>query len=239
MNGPYGPLCKELDKQNNLSPEVRIRSVITMSEGLNDYTKLAGEKYFKCPVLSRYSNIENGILAQQTLSDPVNFMINRASYWIEILHPETNAPLPLGSLGKIVVTDFYNEVMPLIRYDTGDLGVIVKKRMDGMDCLVLSKIEGRKLDQIFNTKGELISSYIVYKNMWKYTEIEQYQLIQKTRAKYVFKICASEFRREAQLVQEFKEYLGDDADFEIQYVKEIPLLASGKRKKVVNEMNNA
>ncbi len=40
--------------------------------------------------------------------------------------------------------------------------------------------------------------------------------------------------REEELISEFKTYLGEDATFSIEYVSEIPLLASGKRKKIVN-----
>jgi phenylacetate-CoA ligase len=75
--------------------------------------------------------------------------------------------------------------------------------------------------------------------MWKYTEIEQYQFVQKDVRKYVFKVCVPGiFNREQELISEFKSYVGDDADFTIEYVNEIPLLQSGKRKKVVNEMLN-
>jgi phenylacetate-CoA ligase len=71
--------------------------------------------------------------------------------------------------------------------------------------------------------------------MWQYTEIRQYQLIQNGEKEYLFKINVGEtFERETQLVEEFKAYLGDDAVFQIEYVKEIPLLDSGKRRKLVN-----
>ncbi|MCX8491158.1 MAG: hypothetical protein ORN54_08830 [Cyclobacteriaceae bacterium] len=235
----FETLCKELDRGNRLDPKLKVQSIITMSEGLDDYTKQVGQKYFGCPVLSRYSNIENGILAQQTLADPINFLINRASYFIEILHIEKDEPVPNGVLGRIIVTDFFNRVMPMIRYDTGDLGVKDIRSIEGVSQDVLTRIEGRKLDQIFNTRGELISSYIVYKNMWSYTEIEQYQFVQKGKREYVFKISTpNKFEKEHQLVNEFKSYLGQDAVFKVEYVQEIPLLSSGKRKKVVNEMRN-
>lgn len=216
----------------------KVDSIITMSESLDDYTKSKGEEYFNCPVLSRYSNIENGILAQQTLTNKNNFTVNIASYYIEILNLDTTEVLPFGNLGRIIVTDYYNTAMPLIRYDTGDLGILVEIIIDGKKTLVLTHIEGRKLDRIFNTKGELISSYIVYKNMWKYTEILQYQFIQMSKKEYVFKVsCQFKFEREQELVNEFKSYLGEDADFKIEYVNEIPLLDSGKRKKVMNVSN--
>ena len=40
---------------------------------------------------------------------------------------------------------------------------------------------------------------------------------------------------EGEITKYFKKYLGDDAVIEFAYVKEIPLLSSGKRKKIVNE----
>lgn len=234
----FETLCKVLEKESTWSLKVKVASIITMSEGLNEYTKTMGQKFFNCPVLSRYSNIENGIIAQQTITNQFDFTINQASYYLEIMDMQSNKVLPHGQLGRIIVTDFFNEAMPLIRYDTGDLGIIDTRIIDGAERLVLSKIEGRKLDQIFNTKGDLISSYIVYKNMWKYTEIEQYQLIQKSKNEYIFRIAMTgDFSRENELTMEFLEYLGTDADFKIEHVKEIPLLDSGKRRKVVNEMN--
>jgi phenylacetate-CoA ligase len=231
-------LCKYLKNNNLTLSDVKINSVITMSESLDRYTQKAGEKYFGCKVLGRYSNIENGILAQQTLASSEEYVINSASYYLEIMDMEKDVVLPYGNLGRIVVTDFYNRAMPLLRYDTGDVGIMEEKFIDGSKKLVLSQIEGRKLDQIYNTKGELISSYIVYKNMWKYTEIEQYQLIQKDERKYEFKISMKgDFQREEQLIREFVSYLGKDANFKVKYVHEIPLLNSGKRKKVINKMN--
>lgn len=235
----FETLCRALDADNGPSVKLKVNSIITMSESLNEYTKVSGEKFFSCPVLSRYSNIENGIIAQQTLSERNEFVINKASYLVEILHLERDEPVPYGTLGRIVVTDFFNTAMPLIRYDTGDIGVMGERLVDGIHQLVFRKIEGRRLDQIYNTMGELISSYIVYKNMWKYTELEQYQFVQKGRTAYEIRLCTGGggFLREEELIREFKEYLGQDAVVEIKYVRDIPLLSSGKRKKVLNEMN--
>jgi phenylacetate-CoA ligase len=125
--------------------------------------------------------------------------------------------------------------LPLIRYDTGDVGILSNKSSCNFATPVLTRLEGRKLDILYDTAGNLISSYVVYKNMWKYTEIIQYQLIQEGKKEYKFKInMKGSFAREKELVREFKSYLGEDADFNVEYVSEIPLLASGKRRKIVN-----
>jgi phenylacetate-CoA ligase len=228
-------IIRYCDKIQKKSFKSEFKSIITMSEGLSVETKVKLNSLFNCPVVSRYSNLENGIIAQQLINEE-RFLINTASYFVEIMDFESDKVVSHGEKGRIVVTDLFNYGMPLIRYDTGDIGSIIKDQ-DGK--LFLSSVEGRKLDLIFDTNNQLVSSYIVYKNMWQYKEISQYQLIQVGQKEYVFKInCDSEFSREDKLIAEFKSYLGNDADFKVEYVDEIPLLDSGKRRKIVNLYKN-
>ncbi|WP_339816135.1 hypothetical protein [uncultured Imperialibacter sp.] len=227
-------VCRFLEKNYKEKVKTRVSSIITMSESLNSYVKTTLEKYFDAEVFSRYSNLENGIIAQQVPGCDQKFLVNTASYFVEILAPNEDKPVRPGELGRIVVTDLYNYAMPLIRYDTGDIGAFSAEA--GLN-LYFDKIEGRKLDVLYDTRGGIVSSYIMYKNMWKYTEILQYQLIQRDSKQYLLKVNHDgSFAREENLVKEFKSYLGADADFSVEYVSEIPLLASGKRRKLVNEM---
>lgn len=228
-------IAKYFDRTNITFNGQQVKSIISMSEGLNDYTKIKLKEKFRVQPCSRYSNIENGIIAQQTPESASDFLTNTVSYFVEIFDINENRLAIPGELGRIVVTDLYNYGMPLIRYDTGDLGSMPLDNNGKVQNNKLNRIEGRKLDTIFDTKGRIISSYIIYKNMWKYTEIAQYQLIQEEAKKYRFKINTDGvFRKEKELKGEFLKYLGEDATFEIEYVKEIPLLDSGKRRKVVN-----
>jgi phenylacetate-CoA ligase len=232
-------VCQYLDKYHPEKVKTKVSSIITMSESLNEYTRITLEKYFNTKVVSRYSNLENGIIAQQETNGNPRFLVNTASYHIEILKFDTDNPAKEGELGRIVVTDLYNYAMPMIRYDTGDIGSL-ERDVSYPACLYLSKVEGRKLDMLYDTKGSIVSSYIMYKNMWQYTDIKQYQLIQEEEKAYRFKINAdASFNREAQLVAEFKTYLGSDAHFIVEYVDEIPLLDSGKRRKLVNNYKPA
>lgn len=227
-------ICKYLSKMGKEKVNAKVSSIITMSESLNDFTRVSMEKYFGAPVFSRYSNLENGIIAQQIPGFSPKYLVNTASYHLEILKMDSDEEAKTGELGRIVVTDLFNYAMPLIRYDTGDLGAI-SSESDEYGNTFLDRVEGRKLDVLFDTKGDLVSSYIAYKNMWQYTEINQYQLIQEAEKTYVIKISMEGvFSKEQKLISEFKQYLGQDADFTIEYVREIPLLDSGKRRKIVN-----
>ena len=64
----------------------------------------------------------------------------------------------------------------------------------------------------------------------------QYQFIQTGEKEYEFILnLEEEFSREQELIEEFKGYLGLDAIIKVSYVDGIPLLNSGKRKKVINK----
>lgn len=231
----YDTICEHLNKTQPHFSNTKIRSIISMSEALTDHTKYALEKYFNCLALSRYSNRENGILSQQIPGFEKNFMLNQASYYFEVLEVLSDKPVEHGKMGRIVVTDYFNYSMPLVRYDTGDLGMMRNYNYSGKKFTVLEQIEGRRMDSVYNTEGKMISSFIFPNKLRRYSEIRQFQFIQLGPKIYTFKLSTSpEFYREKELISEFKKLLGEDATIEIRYVNEIPLLASGKRKKVVN-----
>lgn len=233
-------VCKFLDQNPNKIPtHTNLTSALSMSESLSDYTKEKFKEYFGVDLFARYSNLENGILAQQFKGGGNGYRINTASYVVEIFKMDEDVLVDAGEMGRIVITDLYNFGMPMIRYDTGDIGRFKVNESGMVDNTILEHIEGRKLDLLYDTRGQLVSSYIMYKNMWKYTEISQYQLIQSGEKDYLFKINVNDdFKRELELKDEFISYLGDDANFQIEYVTEIPLLSSGKRKKIINTYYN-
>lgn len=226
----FESLCQYLDTIASKPIDAHFQSIIAISEHLSEQTKRRMAYYFKTPVVSRYSNMENGILAQQPVNQTDHYVINWASYHVEILDLEQDIPVSFGKTGRIVVTDLFNYAMPLIRYDTGDLGVmaIVDK------IPVLKRIEGRASDIIYNTKGALVSSFMMI-DACNFTGIHQIQLIQKSKNGYKIKLNVSKaFSRQKELITNFKSYLGKDAEIDIVYVREIPLLRSGKRKITIN-----
>ena len=225
----YELICKYLDKTKSKPVNSHVKSIIAMSEGVNKYTKESMYKYFNAHVVSRYSNSENGIIAQQK-PESNSFTINWASFYVEIFKLDEDILAKKGEAGRIVVTDLYNYAIPLIRYDTGDVGTIDYT----VTPPVLKNVEGRKTDIIYNTKGEIVSSFIIT-NVVEYKGVIQGQLIQESQKAYALKLnVTNTFEQEVDVINEFKGYLGNDAEIKISYVDEIPLLASGKRKATIN-----
>ncbi len=234
----YELICQYLDRTDVQLGDLNIRSIIANSEYLNAYTKTTMSKHFNAPVLSRYSSEEIGIVAHQTLQFPDQFKINHASYYVELLDLEQDVPVKEGEFGRIVVTDFFNHAMPIIRYDTGDIAKMIK---DENGVINFEKIEGRKMDLIYDTKGQIISSFVVYTKFYEYYRLlKQYQFIQKGEKDYQVKLnLHNGFPHEQELIDSIKNDFGNDANVEIEYVDEIPTLPSGKRKKVVNNFHIA
>ncbi|MDT0558741.1 CoF synthetase [Ichthyenterobacterium sp. W332] len=227
-------IAQYLERNNLNDHNLGINCIIANSEYLNAYTKNTLNKHLDIPVLSRYSSEEIGMIAQQTLSSTESFKVNHASYHLEILAMDSDNHVAPGEFGRIVVTDLFNYAMPIIRYDTGD---IARYKLDDDGVMEFDQIEGRKMDLIYDTKGNIISSFVVYTKFYKYYKLlQQYQFIQQGQKSYEIKlnIHDDDFPFEKDLIADIKSDFGDDAEITLTYVDEIPPLSSGKRRKVVN-----
>ncbi|WP_418501184.1 CoF synthetase [Flagellimonas sp.] len=221
-------ICDYLDSIDSKPIDCNVKSIIGMSEGLSYHVRSRMWYYFDAPMVSRYSNFENGILAQQKTNSDY-FAINWASYIIEILDFGSNKPVKNGKLGRIVVTDLFNRAVPMIRYDTGDVGAM--EIVDDHPFPVLKTVEGRKSDILLSTHGTMISPFAFMGIIPKYPEAKQIQFIQTDASTYTIKINIDvPFYQEQELVKSFKSHVGHDAEINIEYVSEIPLLNSKKRK---------
>lgn len=213
-----------------------IKCIISIGEGIRNQTIEKLEKQLKTKVLSRYSNLENGILSFQMPNTDRLFQINWASYFIEILHLERDEPVPYGELGRVVVTDLFNYAMPFIRYDTGDLAIMSVDHKFFNGAPAFSRVDGRRMDVLYNTSGLPISSFIVF-HLEEYEGIRQFQLIQEGEKEYVFKLNTIEnFNNESEIHNLFIKYFGEGAQIRFEYVDNIPLLSSGKRRITVNNV---
>lgn len=213
-----------LEKGDNPSM-FNVDIVISGSEILKETARANLKKVFGCPVVSRYSNQENGILAQELINKDY-FIINNANYNIEFLKLDSDEEAEYGELARIVVTDLFNHAIPMIRYDTGDLAIVEKNEKYGE---VITSVEGRKRDFIYDVDDKPLSPSVVSVNMWGFDKIKQYQLIQEDKGKYTLKLNGAEgIYDEEEIINMFKSFLGKEANIDILHVEGIPLLKSGK-----------
>lgn len=232
-------IAQYLEKNNLFLKDLSITSAVANSEYLNPYTKTTLGKHLNTSVLSRYSSEEIGIIAQQTMDSTTSFVINQASYHVELLNLENDNPAQQGEFGRIVVTDLFNYAMPIIRYDTGDIAKFGISKSGDME---LTQIEGRQMDIIYDSTGNMLSGFVIYTKFYKYYHLlKQYQFIQQDEKEYEVKLNLqnTSFEFESELIKDIKSDFGDDATVTITYVDEIPALASGKRRKVINNFKKS
>jgi phenylacetate-CoA ligase len=216
------------------TPEIyNIKTIIGFGEAFPKRAHEKLKKVFNCIVVSLYSNQENGMLAQECVENK-EFHVNSASYYIELLKMDSDDPVSVGEPGRIVVTDLFNHAMPLIRYDTGDIGILKGEAECGWHSQVLSSVQGQMADLIYDTRGQKKSPYNVSVLMWPFDKLLQYQFIQERATQYILRLNGAQGHYEdAAFVEVFKDFLGQDAEIIIEHVDEIPVLASGKRKEIV------
>lgn len=227
--------------KNSVDISVRVKCCLIMSESISTEIRNFMSEHLECPVLSRYSNSENGFLAHQFEMESTDYLVNTASYHIELLDFEKDTPVRAGEPGRVVVTDFFNFAVPFIRYDTGDIAVLDKKIVDGHSVPVFKRIEGRKLDFIHNSSGELISPHTIDYGVRQTPGLIQFQLIQTGVKHYTLKLLVKDrdVVDEDLVIENMRKYLGQDAEIDVHHVEELPVLSSGKRKIVVNEMSRS
>lgn len=228
---------KDYFVKNNVQKleKCNVKCAISGSDMLFDETRaVISDVFGNIPVISRYSNEENGVIGQDEGLNNV-FAINEADYIVEILDDNGNH-LPDGSLGRIVVTDLFNFAMPMIRYDTGDMGAVQIFDINGRKKKCICQFGGRRADVIYDTNGIPLSPHAPSNAMWDFPDVTQFQLIQKDKNVYTLKLNVPDsFDRENELKASLLKVLGGDALIQIEKVDEIPVLSSGKRRYIINE----
>lgn len=236
-------LANYIHKTNIKIPSVKV--IIAGSEALHDDVRAKVKANIGCEIISQYANEEIGILAQEaipTLESDNKMYLNHASCVFEILKLDEDKPAEFGEPGRIVVSDLYNHAFPMLRYDTGDVGVMLPPDEKSKGWPVLGKIYGRIFDIIYSTNGEVIYPLTIGRILKNYDKILQWQFIQKGAKDYLIKVIADKdivlTDYLAGAIISLKESFGDSAEIKLEHVDGIPVLASGKRKPVVNEWKN-
>ena len=224
-------------KRRGLNYDCNIDGMISSSELLFDDTRAMMEEAFKCKLVSRYSNQENGVIGQDYNENNV-FLINEGHYIVEVLEFSVDNTAEEGKIGRIVITDLYNYAMPMIRYDTGDIGSITFVEQNGIKKRAINNFSGRKIDLVFDSAGNPLSPHQISVTLRFFSELKQFQFIQEGNNKYLVRLKVDElFPRQDQLEVKLLRLLGDKAIINFEYVEVIPKLDSGKRNYIINKMS--
>lgn len=205
---------------------------ISMGEMLTEPIRSRIVNVLHSHVVSIYGLEEIGIIGQSALDGQGDLIrLNKANCFVELLALDSDGQVPPGQPGRVVVTDFVNRAMPLIRYDIGDLA-ICREALSSGEPLVIQLLECRKTDMVYSTSGAPLPMVIPF-SVWTFPSVRQVQFIQEDVKKYALLINADKEIDKDALAELVKKRVGHDAEVEIRVVDDIPVMRSGKRKMVI------
>jgi phenylacetate-CoA ligase len=204
----------------------RVNGVLAAAEPLFEDVRRGIEEALGAPLYNTYGSREFMSLAGECERRD-GLHVNSENVVVEA-GPGSHSP------SDIIVTDLHNFGMPFIRYQIGDLGSIKEGRCAcGRGLPRLQGIEGRVLDTLRTADGRVVPGEFFPHLLKEIPEFAQYRVEQKNLHRIVISaVMTRELSRLSRelLDAEIAKVFGCATRCDIQSVKEIPPLASGKQR---------
>lgn len=219
-----------------------VRGITSTGDTLYPVYRETVEKAFGAQVLDYYGAGGEGIhLASQTYESGGRYLLHPENALVEFLGKE--GPVAPGELGRIVLTQFHNDAMPLVRYELGDLAVPAPEEArcpSGRTLPLMERVEGRVPDLIVVPDGSFLVPHffvVLFKNL---QSIHRYQIVQRTPGRMTARLVPHEGCLRAEVEEKIRRDVGEatrgQIELDFDWVAEIPLSGAGKRRLVISEL---
>ncbi|WP_430812591.1 MULTISPECIES: hypothetical protein [unclassified Carboxylicivirga] len=210
-----------------------LKAVLASSENILDNQRYLIEDIFKVKLMGFYGHSEKLVFAANCPNSNL-YHVDQYYGFFELIDQDGNDVLEPGGVGEIVGSTYYNEVMPLLRYKTGDFAEYYGSKCPHCDYegIVLSKILGRwQGDKVYNKDGSWVSTTALNLHTEIYDKIDGLQYRQVEKGKLEVMIIPNEKfdeNDEMALKDHFKSVLNNDAEIEVKKVRELIKHKNGK-----------
>ncbi len=215
-----------------------MKAVITSGDMVYPYFRDTIREAFDCEIFDHYGQNEDIVTANECGAHQ-GLHINIESCHAEILN-EKNGPCPEGAMGHIVGTHLENTCMPLIRYDTCDMG-----RISAEPCVCgrchprIIALDGRTDDWITLRNGRKIGHQLSVTMKQFHREIRETQFIQDSLDHLHVKVVASEkFNDDTKkgFEHNIRDQVGHDIQITFEVVGDIPKTSRGKHRLIISKI---
>ena len=215
-----------------------VKAITCTGETLYDDQKKLLEHVFKGKVYEKVGTRESGVIAAECRQRD-GLHVFSAGVLFEILRAD-GTPAAAGEIGRVILTDFFNKGMPLIRYDIGDMAVAAPGQTCpcGSPLPKIARYLGRTRDIVIDAKGNPRPGYLFVEVIRSMNYKSQFQIIQEENSLLHTKIIKQE-NEEIDLVKikaEFEKIVGSSFRITFEFVREIPRDPSGKYGYVISKI---
>lgn len=203
----------------------KLKVAIVTSEVLYEAERNYMEKILNCSVANEYGASEAGGIIAVECRDG-NMHINEETIYLK-----------QDNQNNVLLTEVWNDSMPLLNYKLGDKVYLSEKKCEcGRDLKVITKIEGRENDYIIKPNGQKLSQYTFYYLFEEIrmqgfdTAIRKYNVVQKGDSFEIKIETGVGFNEDIKSLirQKMKSKIGEDISIIITKVNQIPREKSGK-----------
>lgn len=211
------------------------RAVFTYAETLSLLNRRAIEEAFHCRTANHYSAWEVLHMAQTCPDYPDLLHVNSQRAIVRVVREDGSAA-PAGEVGRVVVTDLANHVMPFINYEIGDWAMAGESCPCGRGFPTLVSLEGRLGEVLRTPTGRTVLPIALCRFLniraRAHPYIWEYQAVQTVPERVQFRVVPTARLtpdRVDWLRAELEGFLGPGVSVIVEPVARIPVEASGKR----------
>ncbi len=156
---------------------IRLDAIMTYGEMMSRATREEIREHFGVEPLDRYGATEAGLITAECPHSHRHHVMAELVL-VEVLD-EAGGPCRPGSLGRVIVTPFYNHAMPLVRYDIEDLAVPATQPCGcGRGLPTLDAVVGRARDIFRFADGTRVWPEVRTGEIRRYVPHLQQQIVQ-------------------------------------------------------------
>lgn len=209
-----------------------LRLVLCTGEVLFDFQRRLIAETFGVRVAQEYGSQDAGLIAHEDATGILR--LNAEQMVVEILRD--GAPAAPGELGEVVVTHFHTEIMPFIRYATGD---VVRRtgpeadRMAPAGLPIFGQPQGRTSDILATTGGEPSPMRPVVEALVEHGGLREFSLFQpEAEHLMILEIEGTRAanRSRGDVEEILRSFLGSNLRLEWRSGKRFEPFTSGKRR---------
>lgn len=218
--------------------EIRPKAVFSSAEALEPRPKTLIASVMDTDVYDILGLVETGDIAWECPAHE-GYHINSDAVIMEFLNEKDN-PVEPGQPGRLVCTSLYGYVMPLIRYEVGDICVPFDKMCScGRTLPMMENIRGRANDFIVLPDGQIIASCFLVIIMQEFHDVAQYRIIQEDKYRLCVQIVKGrDFNGQTpqRIKEEIEKVTGSRLNIEVEILEDLYRDASGKIRTVVSKV---